>query len=847
MTSKREGQMRRLACVMVVALLATASLSAVAAAGPAVKSVSAALYAHGGGGLSAAVQFRASVASPASKATLFLSRNRKGDGTDARLTGSLQVPALKAGATFRAEGRVSVPSTVPAGNYFVLACPGTPTSADAPGCVAAAAKTHITDLAVTTRSLLEAAVSKGELTADQALTYRVFAVFGDTRIPAKYLGDDESVDDDSVMAEALERWPDLSAAARAAIEPFFTPPAARGSWANGGTARPADGESAASAAPHCNKDPLASSEWDHLDTGSGKVRIWWRKDADANASRKKAGALAKEIDTTIWPALSKIFSRQPLSDAKVECFKGGDGKLDIYFNRLNRVRALTVSYAPKCKATPAFILLPEDATPWELAHETAHAFQFAYPYRTKCADYIPFDEGAATWAAHKAYPRSDYEHIFSWEILLPWFSFATTDYHGWVFDLYLEEVFGSGLVTKIYDAFTRAAPLKALNATLPGGFDTTWPEFARYGWNQEPVVDSFKQWDRLAEVPGQPPKGHELKTIQLALGDLDERTLNLPLDLEPLSRTYARMHVVEGDKLKYLKFSNTIAGIPHAQVQAFVRLADGTWHTQDWSARGSVEFCFDNQAEKVSDIVLIYSNSDGLGNTRLKPATQPTLALRNVCDALPFYYRVVDWSFEERVSGSASGTYPCGDVSGSQDFVGDLPASTSGAPPAGKLDLYAGSLTGQVRFDLPAGSEHLVNNTRQGCKHKPGGIGYEPCSVTFPDFALPAAKGKGMDFFAMPGDEMVRVTWAVNTAPGIGSSNLTDAGCNVGFNAYAPYDIVYTYYPLAKFKGTEPFTMVNSGQLRFDKDGSGHTIDLNYSWSHTITLQRVGPDGNALE
>ena len=89
----------------------------------------------------------------------------------------------------------------------------------------------MTKVPVGTAQLVNQAIAAGKLSPEQGLVYRAFAAFGDRRLPAAYAGDD-TAHEDTVMREVAESWSKLSSAQRRQVEPFFTPPAARGAAAS---------------------------------------------------------------------------------------------------------------------------------------------------------------------------------------------------------------------------------------------------------------------------------------------------------------------------------------------------------------------------------------------------------------------------------------------------------------------------------------------------------------------------------------------------------------------------------------------------------------------------------------
>src|SRR5206468_4113796 len=74
------------------------------------------------------------------------------------------------------------------------------------------------------------AISRSEIDAEAGLLYRVFATFGDGRLPDRYRGDDSLVTDDDALSEALARWSTLPPSTQATLGPFLTMPIYDESW-----------------------------------------------------------------------------------------------------------------------------------------------------------------------------------------------------------------------------------------------------------------------------------------------------------------------------------------------------------------------------------------------------------------------------------------------------------------------------------------------------------------------------------------------------------------------------------------------------------------------------------------
>lgn len=532
--------------------------------------------------------------------------------------------------------------------------------------------------------------------------------------------------------------------------------------------------------------------------------------------------------------------REPPSDAGFCGFNGGDGHYDIYLvdNDLNgfvRGYAITTNYKGHHQTGgPAFTVFncwaddPPDG--WELAHELFHAFQFAYAHAAELNDYRGFDEGAANWAANWVYPTVDLEQQDDEMLTYPDQQADTFPNNGfgyelWVFDLYLTEKFGDHLIPQIYDQFQHEDELTALNSVIPGGFADRLPDFTKYGWNEEPAPDGFRKWDRLTDVPS---VGYRqlILPMNLHLGDLESRSLNLPDKLWPLTRSYMSLHV-DDHHIRDLTFNNTLNGMQGTSVQAFVRFNDGTWKTQDWSNKKTVEFCRDEGPDQnVTDLVIMYANARYQDAKPLNPQKQPTLELRNNCDR---YYRVtaVTGTYHENISvPDTSHAYSCTD-SGTEDFT--LPAN-----PAGHLAPTDGSYTphGLGFVTVPAslsGSRHY----QQTCTG--GQPLLQPCDAPL-SADVQYIVGIG-DVFSDSDQVPVQVQNLQHQDP------LDEACDDEGYgwiNSDNPLYMDPTSVPFTTLEGTAPFTITASNTY---DDQAGRT----YSTSITITLQPTDEAGDPLQ
>lgn len=528
--------------------------------------------------------------------SFYLSADGKRDVHDARAKGAAKVAKGRRSGTTRLNAELTIPAGQPLGDYRLLACIGK-------SCAASRSAMSVTRTPVGTRDLVARAVAAGKLSPQQGLVYRVFAAFGDRRLPAAYAGDD-AAHEDTVMREVAESWSQLSAAQRKQVQPFFTPPAAKGSWASASSSAPA---SASGDAPTCGTGRFAARGWRSIARRGGHVRIWWHATQQARFA-KQAQALLAEADDKIWRQLWDVFNREPLPDGGERCFHGGDAKLDVYLTTRSGAgaKAVTISYPGSCSETPAFIVFNAGGsapTRWELAHEMTHAIQYAFPMAS-CAASANWDEAVATWGGQYVYPRDDQEHRFKWFMQEPGEALADATYDGWVFPYALEQLYGPGVMERIYQAAATKRGMYAVDAGIPGGLAKAYPEFAKLAWNHDPVKPSFWEWDGFDPVP-EDEHGIEIAPQQVDLGVAGQAEANLKLPQKPLSRAYKQLKF--GQDARFVMVM--VPYDPDLHVEALLKLRNGTSKTVDLTKRRGPVFCPQAAGERVSEMVLVASNT----------------------------------------------------------------------------------------------------------------------------------------------------------------------------------------------------------------------------------------------
>lgn len=508
----------------------------------------------------------------------------------------------------------------------------------------------------TSEQLINEALARGEIDDETALIYRVFAVFGDGRLPAAYRGDDSQVEDSDALEDVVERFASLSLQAQTTLRPFLLRPTTPGSWLESSAGAVSTGVTT----PHIT--------WGVVNTVNGKAKVWYQHRYAGDQS--KADDLALSLDATIWPDLfDELRMKTPLSDSGLPN-NGGDGRLDIYLVHIGD-RGIAQAMIG-CEETPVYILI-NSARPigsatqkgilQTVVHEVMHASQFAYLIKETCSEYHWWREASAKWAEDYVYPLANSEQpsalhfLKKPELPLEEDSDEKRPYGAYLFPFYLTHKHAPSLVRTIWEQVKDADSLEAIERSIPGGFEEQWPQFARHTWNRPPV-DDYRTWDNL--IPG--------PATQSLMSDLNGAPdMLLPLRLqdeasEGVEHLAARyFHILfSNDDAATVVFYNgytfelseqqvkldpigpvgtTLVASPlpaaatqNARVEALVKTTGHDWVVQDWTGRGLVRYCRDAPGEKLEELVLIFSNSEHNDRERVIKPRQlpPTVWVSNI-------------------------------------------------------------------------------------------------------------------------------------------------------------------------------------------------------------------------
>jgi len=494
----------------------------------------------------------------------------------------------------------------------------------------------------TSYQLIDGALAAQTVSNEQAVAYKVFADFGDPRLPASLRGDDRNVAEGEGASEAAAQFAGLSPATQELVGPFLAQPFYEGSWWD---LRRAGGTGARAAASACRPwtitCPILTGDWAYHD--GTHVRVWYLK-SHAATDAAVAVDLASAAAADVWPKFATTMGRVPKPDGG----EGGNALLDVVLSDglgagKHGLTLATGVFA--CKDSPAYTLINRTISdPAKrrsiLAHELFHAVQFAVPSQQCLASMKWLGEGTATWFEDVVYQGVNREHVAAAYYLNRThvaldndLGVAGKNYGAYLFFLYLTRIRGvsPSVVGQIWNATASADAVHALDTALRTAgaeLDLSWPDFAAYAWNREAPFDFLAAQDSLADAAtvegprsgslGGPSASWELipkgepplprLSIRYFHYDFPDATVSSLGFFNGLTRSL-ETHLAEdyGDAYS----SRALTGPDTAQgghVTALVKI-NGTWKQEDWTSLAYRLYCRDLKAERVESLVVILSNS----------------------------------------------------------------------------------------------------------------------------------------------------------------------------------------------------------------------------------------------
>ena len=535
------------------------------------------------------------------------------------------------------------------------------------------------------RDLIDAAAAAGTITAEQALTYRVFAEFKDPRLPAEYQGDDTQGYNGDVISDLIAAVPTLSENAKDTLGPFLAPLFYQAVPASPGPA-PAPMPKAAPCNPlHVNTCPVASG-WDSV--SGANIKVWYMT-IMASWDLPKAQAIKSLLEgpTNAAKTLTDLMGHSPLHDDG-SYFNGGDNSLDIILGDVADPGLTIPSGLLSQSNTPVFITLRRSSPMDVLMSNAVHEYMHAIQYSTALADsggppisYPTLSESSAVWASHYVLGSGDHAN-HSYHEANPHYLNLTEKgllsdpkedkvfkYGAWLFLLYLEHTVSKDIVRELWDATATNNEKDAYINTLKNHkkLEDCWPKFAVSAWNRAPARDLFN-WDKI-DMGAKPVDNSTPYPLHLPSAGAGTASVTATGALPFLSASYKQLdltdpsvrsllfmngmtfkvgsasalipNVVSGDPITCPSATKpsdpaTVAG---ARVWA-IKEQGGTWATpEDWSTKfenGYSLFCNDVTTNRLQGLVFItsYANTQKPDDPFAPLGDNPTLYYSSAfCDA----------------------------------------------------------------------------------------------------------------------------------------------------------------------------------------------------------------------
>lgn len=466
-------------------------------------------------------------------------------------------------------------------------------------------------------------------------------------------------------------------------------------------------------------------------------------------------------------------------DGRVDIYMVEQGE----FGTSNSILGVATVIDGRSATSPAFIVINRSkvGTPefyGTVVHEYMHVVQAAYPNHLAMSNLEIefFKDATADWAIDYVKSTDNGEHSSAAGLLNGmesplWASSRSSKRYGaYLFFQFATRVgnangndYGGPAVVRNFWEGVAAQPagsingLAVLNAALPRGLTATWNDFAAAAWNQGPV-NRFELVDGLTQTP---PADRSIavnlastpSAITPAPAFGSDSTLEYPMP--ELSARYERF-TFAGDSASTVTFFNgytyglqtetvpllnplfnppltlqagrTLAAFtPTPQeragraLTALIRIG-GQWTVENWTDRPIRFFCREKNAERVEEIVLVFSNG-AYTNTRA-PAREDDNAVTSVFAAPSgLSSRFISSKMPcHQFQGTASGSTTVTGNGNNFTITNSVIATLRGRPAlfSGQLRGRAVTLLPGVAFETTAGTlNSALTGVVAGCRATP--------------------------------------------------------------------------------------------------------------------------------
>lgn len=240
------------------------------------------------------------------------------------------------------------------------------------------------------------------------------------------------------------------------------------------------------------------------------------------------------------------------------------------------------------------------------AHELFHCYQYYIPLTNwGNTDEKWLREATATWSENVIYPEYNRE----WNFLDAFFnsrsaplitSEGNKPYSDYMFFLFLQQ--NNGNEWSVIKPLL-AAKTKGVKGALKDieNYDSKFADFVAWNWNKDPMK-------KYADFPSFPSK-------EIAQQGRQDFTVVSKEESEAVysvgggSATYHIYNIPEGTGVKQITFNFKSHGDAQRQRRALVKIGDH-WEDQSWTYLMNKRFCLTKPEEKVSEIILMLSDSN---------------------------------------------------------------------------------------------------------------------------------------------------------------------------------------------------------------------------------------------
>ncbi len=578
----------------------------------------------------------------------------------------------------------------------------------------------------TSEELIAAALAAHDITYDESLLYRAYALFDDPRLPDQFRSPIMDWEAGSELFHEIdENEGTLDAQVLSDLAPF--------------RARPNDPISIFNNAPQAStlsgQAAAPAFGWQSEEVPGTYARVW---------ALGAPGVQHQFVDpvSQVWSALLGIFVYpNPDQPGDPNMTVNPDSDIDLYF-----VDPGIDPRSDLCMANPSdpsCLLSSDDGMARRsaqfvgnkssghllvnlsnsgdnlldtIAHELTHVSQ--YSYDTGEASWLY--ESTATWTAFRVMQtlgkEPQYEHNRVRELFqhlakpLNRETRGDNDKYGsWLFFLHASMEQGDGIVSSVWDkaAAPGAQGINAVDQAFP--LDDNFDDFTVKNWNEKPPLIKEYRDAPDATFPDYQPE------IDRDISVPGENDYSLDLPVETVAARYYR-YTFEAP-VRHIIFENNLVETPHAHVWLLKKIS-GDWKPPEDMAGASVEtWCRDSTTfdEDLQELIVIVSNS-AISGTALNHHYPRVIADEIGC------YEVEGWAETtmHRVNDGMDMTYTSGRVN--LKFV---PRAVQPEP-------------GDIYYDLAAGSgpvNWLASGTIGGCPASGAstiafsGIPYDPLTI----------------------------------------------------------------------------------------------------------------------